>query len=199
MKEKLIDATTQLVSSYLVRNDIKAEQLPQLIEQVARSIAKIGEGSGAKSGGSGWEGIVEGAMESGRSGRLYEESAENAQSVRYEGRSPQDPAVSLEDSVTDDYIICLEDGKKLKMLKRHLKSFYGMSPDDYRRKWNLPKNYPMVCRTYANFAQPLGQRRRPRRRYSAKGGFNRVKLPISRGAIAACPHPPARLARRAGK
>lgn len=59
------------------------------------------------------------------------------------------PAVPVRKSVTPDYIICLEDGKKLKMLKRHLKSSYGLSPDDYRAKWGLPADYPMTAPNYA--------------------------------------------------
>ncbi len=57
--------------------------------------------------------------------------------------------VSAEDSVTDDYIVCLEDGKKLKMLKRHLRTAYGMTPQQYRERWGLPLDYPMVAPNYA--------------------------------------------------
>ena len=59
------------------------------------------------------------------------------------------PAVPVKKSVMPDYIICLEDGKKLKMLKRHLKSSYGMTPEQYRERWNLPADYPMVAPNYA--------------------------------------------------
>ncbi len=61
----------------------------------------------------------------------------------------QKPAVSVNKSITEDYIICLEDGKKLKMLKRYLRSNYNISPEEYRRKWNLPADYPMVAPSYA--------------------------------------------------
>lgn len=61
---------------------------------------------------------------------------------------PQTPAVSITKSVADDYIICLEDGQKLKMLKRYLRSRYNMSPDEYRAKWGLPHDYPMVAPAY---------------------------------------------------
>src|SRR3546814_8017902 len=61
----------------------------------------------------------------------------------------QEPAVSIRVSVKPDYIVCLEDGKKLKMLRRHLMTHYEMTPDDYRAKWNLPKDYPMVALNYA--------------------------------------------------
>ncbi|MGV8995905.1 MAG: MucR family transcriptional regulator [Parvibaculaceae bacterium] len=59
------------------------------------------------------------------------------------------PVVPIKKSVTPDYLICLEDGKKLKMLKRYLRSQYGMSPEDYRARWNLPSDYPMVAPNYA--------------------------------------------------
>lgn len=65
------------------------------------------------------------------------------------------PAVPIKKSVTADYIICLEDGKKLKMLKRHLMSSYGMTPDEYRVKWNLPADYPMVAPNYAKARSDL--------------------------------------------
>jgi len=73
---------------------------------------------------------------------------------------PQKPAVPIRKSVTPEYIVCLEDGKKLKMLKRHLRSTYGMTPDEYRTKWNLPPDYPMVAPNYAaqrsEFAKKIG-------------------------------------------
>ncbi len=59
------------------------------------------------------------------------------------------PAVSIKKSVTPDYIVCLEDGKKFKSLKRHLSTHYNLSPGEYRQKWNLPRDYPMVAPAYA--------------------------------------------------
>lgn len=67
------------------------------------------------------------------------------------------PAVPIKKSVTDDYIVCLEDGRKLKMLKRHLSTAYGMTPDDYRAKWGLPPSYPMVAPNYAAKRQALAK------------------------------------------
>jgi predicted transcriptional regulator len=72
----------------------------------------------------------------------------------------QRPAVPISKSVHDDYLVCLEDGKKLKMLKRYLRSKYDLSPEEYRRKWNLPPEYPMVAPAYAarrsDFAKQIG-------------------------------------------
>ena len=84
----------------------------------------------------------------------------------FSGRTPEGgtatrpPAVPVKKSVTPDHIICLEDGKKLKMLKRYLRSRYKMSPDEYRARWNLPPDYPMVAPNYAarrsEFAKKIG-------------------------------------------
>ena len=72
----------------------------------------------------------------------------------------QEPAVPVKKSISADYIICLEDGKKLKMLKRYLRTQYNLSPEDYRRKWGLPADYPMVAPNYAkrrsDFAKKIG-------------------------------------------
>ena len=72
------------------------------------------------------------------------------------GDRPQ-PAVPIKKSVMPDYIICLEDGKKLKMLKRHLKTAYNMSPEEYRERWGLPSDYPMVAPNYAKQRSKLAK------------------------------------------
>ena len=75
------------------------------------------------------------------------------------------PMVPIKKSVTPEYIVCLEDGKKLKMLKRHLRTAYGMTPEEYRMKWGLPPDYPMVAPNYAEqrsvFAKKIGLGKRP--------------------------------------
>ena len=79
------------------------------------------------------------------------------------------PAIAVKKSVTPDYIICLEDGKKFKSLKRHLRTQYNMTPEQYREKWGLPADYPMVAPNYAKARSELakemglGQQRRKRR------------------------------------
>ncbi len=67
------------------------------------------------------------------------------------------PAVPIKRSVTPDYLICLEDGKKLKMLKRHLKTAYNMTPEEYRERWGLPPDYPMVAPNYARRRSKLAK------------------------------------------
>ncbi len=69
-----------------------------------------------------------------------------------------EPAVSIRSSIKPDYIVCLEDGKKLKMLKRHLMTHYGMTPDEYRQKWGLSADYPMVAPNYAEQRRALAKK-----------------------------------------
>lgn len=82
-----------------------------------------------------------------------------------EGTTSQKPAVPVKRSITPEYIICLEDGKKLKMLKRYLRSNYELSPEEYRSKWGLPADYPMVAPNYSaqrsDFAKKIGLGRTP--------------------------------------
>jgi predicted transcriptional regulator len=74
--------------------------------------------------------------------------------------APKEPAVSIKKSITADFLICLEDGRKFKSLKRHLRTKYNLSPEDYRAKWGLAKDYPMVAPSYAaarsNLAKQMG-------------------------------------------
>ena len=77
----------------------------------------------------------------------------------------QKPAVPIKKSVTPEYIVCLEDGKKLKMLKRYLRSTYNLSPDQYRAKWGLPREYPMAAPNYAAKRSELAK----------KSGLGRIK------------------------
>jgi predicted transcriptional regulator len=97
---------------------------------------------------------------------------------------PLKPAVPVKKSISPDFLICLEDGKQFKSLKRHLRTKYNMTPDDYRAKWNLPSDYPMVAPNYAASrsqlakSMGLGQQRRkpaPEPAPKAKGGRGRKK------------------------
>jgi predicted transcriptional regulator len=84
------------------------------------------------------------------------------------------PAVPVKKSVTPEYIICLEDGKKLKMLKRHLKTAYNMTPEEYRDRWGLAADYPMVAPNYAqhrsSLAKKIGLGTKPRKRPAKRAG-----------------------------
>lgn len=120
----LLRMTAQVVASYVSRNSVPTEQLPELISSVHSSL------------------------------RHVDDKAEPV------SEQPAKPAVPIRKSVHPDYIVCLEDGKKLKMLKRHLRTTYNMSPDEYRAKWGLAPDYPMVAPNYAaqrsEFAKRIG-------------------------------------------
>ena len=79
-------------------------------------------------------------------------------SVEAMPREEPKPAVAVKKSVTADYIVCLEDGKKFKSLKRHLRSHYNLSPEEYREKWGLPHDYPMVAPNYAAARSQLAKK-----------------------------------------
>ena len=127
---ELLNLTTQIVSAHLGNNSVPMSDLPNLIEQVYKSLSSVG-----------------------------------AEPARQPER-PQ-PAVPIKKSVHPDYIICLEDGKQLKMLKRHLKTAYDMTPEAYRERWGLPPDYPMVAPNYARqrsrLAKQIGLGTRSRR------------------------------------
>ena len=78
------------------------------------------------------------------------------------------PAVSIKQSVKPEYLVCLDDGKKFKMLKRHLRGTYNMTPDDYRKRWGLPSDYPMVAPNYAATRSKLAKKIGLGRKGSAK-------------------------------
>ncbi len=86
--------------------------------------------------------------------------------------STPEPAVPIRKSIRPDYVICLEDGKKLKMLKRHLRTAFNMTPDEYRRKWGLASDYPMVAPKYAarrsELAKKIGLGRKPGQKVKGK-------------------------------
>ena len=98
--------------------------------------------------------------------RTVHASLREAQAGTSAAAAPPKPAVPIKKSITPDYLICLEDGRELKMLKRHLRTTYNMTPDEYRAKWGLDADYPMVAPNYAQrrseFAKQigLGQKRR---------------------------------------
>ena len=90
--------------------------------------------------------------------QVFETMSELANGPAEEPVEELKPAVPIKKSITPDHIICLEDGKKLKMLKRHLKTAYDMSPEEYRERWGLPSDYPMVAPNYAAKRQELAKK-----------------------------------------
>jgi predicted transcriptional regulator len=106
---------------------------------------------------------------------IYTALTQTAQGQSREPQAERVPAVPVKKSVTPDYLICLDDGKKFKSLKRHLRTTYNMSPDQYRTKWGLPHDYPMVAPNYAKTRSELaktmglGQQRRKEQPTPTKG------------------------------
>ncbi|NGM23878.1 MucR family transcriptional regulator [Roseomonas stagni] len=103
---------------------------------------------------------------------VYRTLAGIGQPVAETQERPQ-PAVPVKKSITPEYLICLEDGKKLKMLKRHLKTSFNLTPDQYRERWGLPADYPMVAPNYtkhrSSLAKRIGLGTKPRPRPPARG------------------------------
>lgn len=94
-------------------------------------------------------------------------------------REPPKPAVPIRRSIQDDYVVCLEDGKKLKLLKRHLAVHYNMTPQQYRERWGLPDSYPMVAPNYAKARSELAQKTGLGKRATPTKARRRSKKPAS--------------------
>jgi predicted transcriptional regulator len=125
--DTLIAATSQIVSAYIVNRPGEALNLTALTADVYATLNSLSQS----------------------------EQATNAASSN--GSNSRKPVVSVEESVKADYLVCLEDGKRVKMLKRHLKTAYNMSPEQYRARWNLPATYPMVAPNYAKVRSQLAK------------------------------------------
>lgn len=129
---EVLRMTVEIVSAYVGKSNLPAQQLPEVINVVFNSLAGLQHG------------VPEPAPEALK------------------------PAVPIRRSITPEHIICLEDGKKLRMLKRHLRTTYNLTPGEYRAKWGLPADYPMVAPNYAkqrsDFAKRIGLGRRAARR-----------------------------------
>ncbi len=132
---ELLELTTEIVSAHVGNNSIALGDLPQLIQDVYKTLAIVGTTPAVP-------------------------------------ERPK-PAVPIKKSIFPDFVVCLEDGKKLKMLKRHLKTAYNMTPDEYRTRWGLPPEYPMVAPNYAKhrsaLAKKIGLGTKPRKRRRKAG------------------------------
>ena len=133
----LLGLTAEIVAAHVSNNAVPMGDLPSLIQEVHRALAGLGAPAPVPA-----PVVAPPVIE-----------------------KPQ-PAVSIKKSITPDYLVCLEDGKKLKMLKRHLKAAYDMTPEQYRERWGLPADYPMVAPNYAErrseLAKQIGLGTKPR-------------------------------------
>ena len=119
-QSELLELTTEIVAAHAGNNTVALSDLPQLIQDVYKTLSEIGTTPAAP--------------------------------------ERPNPAVPIKRSVNPDFIVCLEDGKKLKMLKRHLKTAYDMTPEEYRERWGLPADYPMVAPNYAKHRSSLAKK-----------------------------------------
>ncbi len=159
--------TTEVVTAYLGSNQLAARDLPGLIQDVFNTLSGLGgsaEHDVEADSDTGNEAVA--AIEVAPEPEAEEEPQPAVESVTAAESDQLTPAVPIESSVTDDVIYCLESGRGFKTLKRHLSSKYGMTPDEYRRKWGLPEDYPMVAPNYSKrrseTAKKIGLGRRPR-------------------------------------
>ena len=144
---------TEIAVAYLNRNSIERSELPLLITDIRRALAAplFGEELGQ-------------AVEAPAAAQV-DHRDEGVAAVE-EGAAPRsapapiniEPAVDPKHSVTDEYLVCLEDGGRFRSLRRHLMAKYGLTPDQYREKWNLPSDYPMVAPSYARNRSQVAKR-----------------------------------------
>ncbi len=145
LESDLLTQTTQLVTALVGRNDVSPQDMPKLIRDVYRALKNP----------------------DGEPGATYTEDERDFLAALEPNRRPpapvsyrQAPAVEPAESIFPDYIICLEDGRKFKTLRRHLKAEYNMTPEQYREKWHLDADYPMVAPNYSTVRSNLAKESR---------------------------------------
>jgi predicted transcriptional regulator len=150
MNRNLMPLVAEIVSAHVSRNDVSPQGISEAIKSVYATLNAVTAGSASEAtGGS-------------------------------TAPSPgQHPAVPIGKSVFPDYIICLEDGKRMKMLKRHLKTSYDLTPEEYRERWGLPGNYPMVAPNYVERRSELARENGLGRKPGSTVSVTRVKEGVS--------------------
>jgi len=124
----ILELTSEIAAGYMAHNSLPANDVPGFIGSIFTTLTGLQSGGGTGLGG------------------------------QTTTTASKEPAVSIKKSVTPDAIICLEDGKQFKSLKRHLRTVYGMTPEQYRAKWGLPATYPMVAPNYAAARSELAKK-----------------------------------------
>ncbi|MCA3260078.1 MAG: MucR family transcriptional regulator [Phenylobacterium sp.] len=133
--------------AYIARNAVDRADIGPLIVEIRQALARgLPRGGGSQSQ----------AVES--MGVVNREVERAATALQLAPTSRPTPPVPVEQSITDNFIICFEDGRPYRSLRRHLMAKYGMTPDDYRRKWDLPTDYPMVAPSYARDRSEVAKR-----------------------------------------
>jgi len=183
MQQFILEKTVELGNSYFSRNDVRPEQIPEVLRSIAESLRGILDGPAAEvSGGVAPAApLVRPTVAKEAKAAAVVRAADRSPRAEPEVSAPTDqvpasatvpaPAVPIDKSVTEDVIICLEDGKQLQMLTRYLKTHFNMTFEEYKRKWGLPDDYPTVSRAYA----------RRRSELAKKGGFGSNIQPVRAG------------------
>lgn len=153
MTTTMSDRVLELLSRSKQLENISPEEIPALIEKIGASLKKVDR----MGGGAAAEEEIKPAA-SGKSQRTAQPTAQLGPEAYKGMRAPNDPAVPIGKSITPNYLICLEDGAKLKMLKRYLAVRWNLSPEEYRAKWSLPDNYPMIAPNYARVRSKIATR-----------------------------------------
>jgi len=136
MAEDVLGLTAQIVSAHVQKNAVSVEELPNLIREVYKTLAGVGGGVAS----------------------VAASSPSSVAAPAASSSEAQRPAVAVTKSVFPDYIVCLEDGKQMTMLKRHLMTEHNLTVDQYRAKWSLPGSYPMVAPNYAETRSALAKK-----------------------------------------
>ena len=160
-RNAVVDATAAVARSLIEHELVSADQLPDLIQRVGAALSRIAED------------VDENPAASAAPASTPARTAQTAQTAQAAHAPAVDqpthaPAVPIAQSVQPDYIVCLEDGRRMKMLKRHLKNAYGLTPEQYRAKWGLSEDYPMVAPNYRAARQQMVKR-------GGAGGFTGTK------------------------
>ncbi len=138
MADDILGLTAQIVSAHVQRNPVAVDALPALIRDVHRTLSTLGTEPAAAA--------------------PADEPTVIEEAPKPVAPSARRPAVPITESVFADHVVCLEDGKSMTMLKRHLMTEHNMTVDQYRAKWNLPSNYPMVAPNYAETRSKLAKK-----------------------------------------
>jgi len=148
MTESLLELTARIVSAHVTNNAVAAEALPTLIREVFNALTSASDGTSS---------VPEPEVEVEEAAPPPAPPPPPAAAAPPAPVSVRGPAVPVARSVFENYIVCLEDGKKMTMLKRHLMTEHNLTVDQYRAKWDLPANYPMVAPSYAETRSALAK------------------------------------------
>jgi predicted transcriptional regulator len=146
------ELAVKLLVAFLDRGTVAAAELPSLVSDIRAALLRpvFSHENGTRTGAAGPL-VGDASIISARKPAMAITDGSTAAfpQAKEASEPPREPAIPVEKSVHRDYLVCLEDGKHYRSLRRHLMAKYGMTPDDYRRKWDLPKDYPMVAPSYA--------------------------------------------------